>query len=943
MDFVSIEKKWQERWRKDKIFEPRIGGKKFFFTVPFPYTSGPPHIGHGRTFTIGDFIARFKRKLGFNVLWPMGFHRSGTPILAISDRIRRGDKDYIKLFSNYVALKESNPKKVKEIIESFKNPENVADFFAGMLMDGFNEIGLSIDWSRRFKTGESLFNKFVEWQYLRFRDKGVIIQDNHPVTYCLNCQNAVGEDDIKDGDVSKVSINEFSAIKFKLGNEFLVASTLRPETIFGVTNLWVNPNALYVKVIVNNEVLIMSSQAFEKLSYQMNNVKRVGEISGNELLGKSVVTPIGSEVPVLPGLFVDADVATGIVYSVPAHAPFDYVALRDLQSNKSLVESYGLNYELINKIKPITIINIEGYNKEPAISVVESLGIKSQRDAELIEEATKKVYKDEFYKGVLNELCNEFAGLKIKEVKDKVFNKLVSKNLAFTFYETSRKAVCRCTGKIIVAVLNNQWFIDYSSKKWKDTTRGLINSLTIIPEKYRKSFLDTLDWLDKRPCARKRGIGTKLPFDKEWVIESLSDSTIYMAFYTINGIIRREGITPSQLTPELFDYVFLGKGDPSKLPVKESIVKEMREQFTYWYPNDHRHTAPAHISNHLSFFLMHHTLLFPKKYWPKVLTFSGLLIREGVKMSKSKGNVIPLVDISRKYSADLFRLYILSSSDIDSVVDWRENEVESVKNKLINFANIALNAVKAKPATKLLSIDKWIISRFYSRLRESKNFGNKMMIRDYAVSLFFKFFNELSYYRKRVDAKHFNSVLRTFIGDWVIALEPLIPHICEEIWSYISDDYVSLQLFPKIKSELINEEIEFLESVVRRTISDVNELLKLIKFKPKKVSLFVADEWKFDLFKSIIGGGSIKDLMSKALSIKSVKNHSKEASKIIQSIVKNHSFPSIVSTRDKEYNILNDAIKFFEDEFGIEFDVVKDSTNPKALTALPGKPGILIE
>ncbi|RJS74576.1 leucine--tRNA ligase, partial [Methanophagales archaeon] len=98
LNIKETEEKWQRRWKESKIFDAEIaeqkGGKKklkFFLTVPYPYTSGPLHIGHGRTNTIGDIIARFKRLQGYNVLFPMAFHVTGTPILAIADSIAKGD------------------------------------------------------------------------------------------------------------------------------------------------------------------------------------------------------------------------------------------------------------------------------------------------------------------------------------------------------------------------------------------------------------------------------------------------------------------------------------------------------------------------------------------------------------------------------------------------------------------------------------------------------------------------------------------------------------------------------------------------------------------------------------------------------------------------------------------------------------------------------------
>ena len=166
MDLAKIEKKWQKKWAKDKVFEPEKGsGKKYFFTVPYPYTSGPLHVGHGRTYCVADFIARFKRKQGYNVLWPMAFHISGTPILSISDRIKKGEEKYTELYTNYVSIYEDDPEKVKKIIKTFDKPESVAKYFANVITNDFNSIGLSIDWTRKFTTGDKNYNKFIEWQY----------------------------------------------------------------------------------------------------------------------------------------------------------------------------------------------------------------------------------------------------------------------------------------------------------------------------------------------------------------------------------------------------------------------------------------------------------------------------------------------------------------------------------------------------------------------------------------------------------------------------------------------------------------------------------------------------------------------------------------------------------------------------------------------------------
>ncbi|HLC38337.1 MAG TPA: class I tRNA ligase family protein, partial [Candidatus Norongarragalinales archaeon] len=123
-NFQEIERKWQGEWAKTRVFEPSASAKekKFFFTVPYPYASGNLHVGHGRTYAIGDVIARFKRMRGYNVLWPMAFHITGTPVLAVSQKIKSGDADAIAMYKDYVGVYERDPRKVEEIVRSFGDP-----------------------------------------------------------------------------------------------------------------------------------------------------------------------------------------------------------------------------------------------------------------------------------------------------------------------------------------------------------------------------------------------------------------------------------------------------------------------------------------------------------------------------------------------------------------------------------------------------------------------------------------------------------------------------------------------------------------------------------------------------------------------------------------------------------------------------------------------------
>ncbi|MDP3742208.1 MAG: leucine--tRNA ligase, partial [Candidatus Micrarchaeota archaeon] len=732
-DFKQIENKWQQKWYEEKTFEPQLDEKrkKFFFTVPYPYVSGALHVGHGRTYVNGDIIVRFKRMQGFNVLWPIAFHITGTPVLAVSGKISAGDEATISLYNSYVSIYEDDKSKIPQIVQSFKEPWNLVNYFSSKMVADFKSIGFSLDLSRQFTTGDKEYNAFVTWQFHKYKQAGYLKQASYPILYCVNDKNAVGEDDIQDADTNPVEVQRFTTPKFKLTDEdaFLVTATLRPDTIYGATNVFVKPAMTYLKVEVeleknkNKEIWIVSRSAVEKLELQNIPVSIVGEIKGEKLIAREVETPTGSIVPILPGEFIEEDTGTGVVHSEPSDAPFDLVAIEELKKDEKTLSKYPGLKEKVNAIKLKQVISCPPYSEYPALDLVTKANIKNTKQKDLLDKITKQLYKDEFYNGtVVN--SGEFTGLKVEEAKEKMSAWLEKTGKAYHLFESSRPAKCRCGGKVVAAVMNDQWFLDFNAKGWKEKSNEALEKMKIFPPNYKKQFQDIFAWLDKRPCARRRGLGTQLPFANEWIIESLSDSTIYPAFYTVIKQIRKCGLKPDQLSEEFFDYVFLSKGTAAsvakKIGAKKEDLEAIKEQFEYWYPCDQRHTAIAHISNHLSFYIFAHSAIFDKKFWPKAITVNELLISEGTKMSKSKGNVITLDDIRKNYSADLYRMYSVATADFASVLDFRRADVENSRKSLNKLYAALENAVELSKQNggENTSLTEWIISKFESCLKQ---------------------------------------------------------------------------------------------------------------------------------------------------------------------------------------------------------------------------------
>jgi leucyl-tRNA synthetase len=831
-------------------------------------------------------------------------------------------------------------------------------------------MGYSLDTTREFTTGDPEYNKFIEWQYFILNDKKLISQGDYPILWCVNDKNAVGEDDIQDGDELNVEVNEFVGIKFKLDNDmFLVAATLRPETIFGATNVWIHPDAIYKEISIDGEIWIVSKEATMKLLEQNHEIKINRELKGEELLDAYVEVPItGRRIPIYPAVFVDTDHATGAVYSVPGHAPYDYAAIVDLQKDDKTIINYNLNSENLKQIEPISLIEVKGYGEFPAVEIYQKLGVKSQEDTEKLEEATQTIYKDEYYSGIMKSNTGDYADLKVEEAKNKVADTLFEIDLATPIYEPSTKAFCRCGGQIIVAIIQNQYFLNYGNPEWKEKAFKALNQMLIIPNKYRLSFENTFNWLDKRPCVRRRGLGTEFPFTKGegWIIESLSDSVIYMAYYTIIRLIKENKIQPEQLKPELFDYVFLSKGSIKEVSkstgVSELTLDLMKTEFEYWYPNDLRHTAVHHISNHLSFAIFHHAAIFPEKYWLPAYSLNEMLSRDGEAMSKSKPNVIPIAQVPDKYSVDLTRLHLASIATPETVLEWKEEEVNFALQRLRKFWDYALSVINVskKENVEYSFLSKVFTASIKTNLRKAIEAIEKFSAREYILDGYYSNIRAIDEYHKI--AEHLpeaekKATLREVIELMVVTMAPAIPHINEELNERMGNkDYISLKQIPDI--EIDDKDLLYALQAKYMTdlMDDIDQIVKLVKTKPKKIHIYINADWKNDLYE--LAKAIFKD---EAVQISKIMTSAKESDKLTKYMkeIANEAKQMLKDPTIFRIEILNaknqeNAIRGYKEYISTRFENAeilihlsdsKDIYDPqnKSQKARPMKPALLLE
>jgi len=489
-DYRSIENKWQKQWSDGKIYEPDVEKNKphFFITVAWPYPSGAMHVGHARTYTVPDVIARFMRMKGYNVLFPMGYHLTGSPIIGAVERIRNNDVGYIKLLKEVYGVKE-------EDFSDMLDPVSFARYFTNKSELGYRKgmtaLGYSIAWSRECTSIDPHFSKMIEWQYRKLYSMGLIIQGSHPVKFCPHDNNPVTDHDLLEGEDAEIT--EFTLIKYDLEGKKLPAATLRPETTCGITNIWLHPYENYVEAQVDNEVWIVSKSAVDRLSFQGKNIRVIREFHGSELIGKKVKNPFnGDMVLILPATFVDVDHTSGVVGSVPGHAPYDYMALIDLQKNDKFLDEFKLDKDKVRSIAPVKIINLPGYDY-PAVDICRESSIKSQDDKEKLDIATKEIYRKEHVNGKMIDSINVIGGMKVSDAKEKAREYLLSIGEADTLYEFSKKPViCRCGTQCVVKLVENQWFIKYSDEEWKEKVRKHFKTMKLIPQETINYYLHTV-------------------------------------------------------------------------------------------------------------------------------------------------------------------------------------------------------------------------------------------------------------------------------------------------------------------------------------------------------------------------------------------------------------------------------------------------------------------
>jgi leucyl-tRNA synthetase len=451
-----------------------------------------------------------------------------------------------------------------------------------------------------------------------------------------------------------------------------------------------------------------------------------------------------------------------------------------------------------------------------------------------------------------------------------------------------------------------------------------------------------------------------------------------MAYYTITRQIKKHGIQPQQLTDEVFDYVFLGTGKISDVAEKAHIgikaLKEMRTEFTYFYPLDSRHSGRDLVPNHLTFMVFNHTAIFPEALWPRQMVTNGSVMMQGAKMSKSFGNIMPLIESIEKFGADPFRLSILATAELLQDADFSPTLAKSIRDRLERFYRFCEEVTKTKStkgAWKSLTLpDRWILSRLQAHVRVATDAMGKLEVRKAIHSALYELDQDIQWYMRRIaDHKEnsarkdiVNQVLSEILDAQVRMLAPVTPHICEELWEKMSGEgFVSFASWPTADEAKVDVKAEENETLIESTLEDTLNIIKATSMTPKKIYYYTAEPWKWKAYLTAVNTPvSAKvvqsELVRELMKDRDMKKIAKQLAKFVGQLVDEVNRLSAerkqrhlrVGIMDEKQS-LKEATLFFKREFNSEI-IVCNEEDPKrydpknrAQLAKPYRPAIYVE
>ncbi len=632
-NFKTVEKKWQDKWEKEGTFNAKddYSMKKWFGLIEFPYPSGQGlHVGHPRSYTALDIVARKKRLEGYNVLYPIGFDAFGLPA------------------ENFAIKNHIHPKIITK--------QNVDHFKAQL-----KSLGFSFDWSREINTTDPDYYKWTQWIFIQLYKKGLAYKTTMPINFCTGCKvglaneevvNGVCErcgsevvqkeksqwmlkiteyaqrliDDLDDLDfLEKIKIqqrnwigrSEGAEVKFKIvgENDELLVYTTRPDTLFGATYMVVAPEhklieKLKSKIINIDEVEDYKHKASLKSDFERSEINK--DKTGIELKGIKAINPVNNkEIPIWISDYVLSSYGTGAIMSVPAHDTRDY----------EFAKKFGLD------IIPV----LEGGDISKEAFTEDGIHINSE---------------------FLN-------GLNKEDAIEKINSWLEENNIG------KRK-------------------VNYKLRDW------VFSRQRYWGEPIPMVYCEKCGWV---PIPEEE-LPLKLPEVKDFEPGENGESPLAKQTDWINTTCPHCGKPAKRETDTMpqwagSSWYFLRYMDPHNDKALAS-----KEALEYWSPVDWYNGGMEHTTLHLLYSRFWHKFLYDigvvptKEPYQKRTSHGMILGTNGEKMSKSKGNVINPDEIVNEFGADTFRVYEMFMGPFDQSASWSMDSIRGCSKFLDRIWNL---------------------------------------------------------------------------------------------------------------------------------------------------------------------------------------------------------------------------------------------------------------
>ena len=631
-EFKEIEPKWQKKWEEAHVFhaENDYTKPKYYALVEFPYPSGQGlHVGHPRSYTALDIVARKRRMQGYNVLYPMGWDAFGLPT------------------ENFAIKNHIHP----EIVTA----QNVAHFKAQL-----KSLGLSFDWDREINTTDPGYYKWIQWIFLQLFKKGLAYKKEMSVNWCTSCKCVLANEEVVNGvcercgsevihkvksqwmlkitayaqrlidDLSDVNYLERvktsqinwigrstgAEVEFDTtGGDKLLIYTTRPDTLFGATYMVMSPEHPYIEKWADRITNMDAVREYQEVSARKSDFERTEmakDKTGVRLEGVAAINPVnGKEIPIFISDYVLMSYGTGAIMAVPGHDTRDW----------EFAKKFGL----------------------PIIEVVKGGDVEKEAFTDC---ATGIMVNSGF-----------LDGLTVEEAKKTIIKWL----------EEQKKGETKVNYKL------RDWV--FSRQRYWGEPIPLVNcpkcGWVAIPESELPLRLPEVESYE--PTDNGESPLAKLT---DWVKTTCP---------CCGGPAERETDTMPQWAGS--SWYFLRYCDPHNVNALAA-----KEALDYWMPVDWYNGGMEHTTLHLLYSRFWHKFLYDigvvscKEPYAKRTSHGMILGENGEKMSKSRGNVVNPDDVVAQYGADTLRMYEMFIGDFEKTAPWNTSSIKGSKRFLERVA-----------------------------------------------------------------------------------------------------------------------------------------------------------------------------------------------------------------------------------------------------------------